>query len=71
LKSVRSTGRKLGDPVRGARAIITAVEGERTPMHLVIGTDALDLVRKKITNLQRTGQLGRHNPQHQFPGGFA
>jgi NAD(P)-dependent dehydrogenase (short-subunit alcohol dehydrogenase family) len=45
-------GRQQGDPVRGARAIITAVEAERPPMHLVIGGDALDLVRKKITSFQ-------------------
>lgn len=46
-------GKQQGDPARGARAIITTVEAEKPPMHLVIGGDALDLIRKKITSFQR------------------
>jgi NAD(P)-dependent dehydrogenase (short-subunit alcohol dehydrogenase family) len=46
-------GKQQGDPARGARAIIAAVEAERPPMHLVIGGDALDLVRGKIISFQQ------------------
>ena len=45
-------GKQQGDPMRGARAVIAALEAERPPLHLVIGSDALDLIRKKITDLQ-------------------
>ena len=48
-----SHGKQQGDPACGARAIITAVEAQSPPMHLVIGGDALDLVRKKITTFQQ------------------
>ncbi len=46
-------GTQRGDPMRGARAIITAVQAEHPPVHLIIGGDALDQVRQKITDLQR------------------
>ena len=46
-------GKQQGDPVLGAKAIISALEGERPPLHLVLGADALDLIRQKITDLQR------------------
>ncbi len=45
-------GKQQGDPMRGARAIVTALEAESPPLHLVIGGDALDLIRKKIADLQ-------------------
>ncbi|MBB3934140.1 oxidoreductase [Aureimonas phyllosphaerae] len=41
-------GKQVGDPVRGARAIIRAVEAERPPVHLLIGGDALDQLRQKL-----------------------
>ena len=46
-------GKQQGDPRRGAQAIITAVEADQPPMHLVIGGDALDQIRQKIIDLQR------------------
>ncbi|KWE61685.1 oxidoreductase [Burkholderia sp. MSMB2157WGS] len=46
-------GKQRGDPMRGARAIIAAVEADDPPMHLVIGGDALDQAREKIAQLQR------------------
>jgi NAD(P)-dependent dehydrogenase (short-subunit alcohol dehydrogenase family) len=46
-------GKQQGDPMRGAKAIITALEADRPPLHLVIGGDALNLIRKKITDLQQ------------------
>ncbi|WP_168880094.1 hypothetical protein [Rhizobium sp. P28RR-XV] len=35
------------------RPLITTVEAEKPPMRLVIGGDALDLIRKKITSFQQ------------------
>jgi NAD(P)-dependent dehydrogenase (short-subunit alcohol dehydrogenase family) len=46
-------GKQAGDPMRGARAIITAVEAERAPVHLLIGGDALDQLRGKLDGLRR------------------
>ncbi len=46
-------GKQAGDPMRGARAIIAAVEAEHPPVHLLIGGDALDQVRAKLDALRR------------------
>jgi len=46
-------GKQVGDPVRGARAIIRAVEAESSPVHLLIGGDALDQLRGKLDGLRR------------------
>ncbi len=46
-------GKQTGDPALGATAIITALEAARPPLHLVIGGDALDLIRKKLTEFQQ------------------
>ncbi|MGH8778062.1 oxidoreductase [Paraburkholderia sp.] len=45
-------GKQQGDPVLGSKAIITALQADRPPLHLVIGGDALDLIRNKIADLQ-------------------
>jgi NAD(P)-dependent dehydrogenase (short-subunit alcohol dehydrogenase family) len=44
--------KQAGDPMRGARAIITAVEAERPPVHLLIGGDALEQFRHKLDRLR-------------------
>jgi NAD(P)-dependent dehydrogenase (short-subunit alcohol dehydrogenase family) len=41
-------GKQLGDPDRGARAIITAVKSSTPPLHLLLGTDALRRAREKL-----------------------
>ncbi len=41
-------GRQIGDPVRGAEAIIAAVEAEQPPHHLLLGSDALRRTREKL-----------------------
>lgn len=46
-------GKQQGDPVLGARAIITAVEAEKPPVHLLIGGDALDQLRTKLDEMRR------------------
>ncbi len=46
---VRSqSGKQKGDPVRAARAIITAVTAETPPKHLVLGALALERFRKHL-----------------------
>lgn len=44
-------GKQIGDPKLGALAIIKAVEAETPPMHLVLGSDALDHVRENQAQL--------------------
>ena len=46
-------GKQQGDPAKGARAIIAAVEAEHPPVHLVIGGDALDQLRAKLDDMRR------------------
>ncbi len=47
-------GKQLGDPALGAQAIVTAVESEHPPLHLVLGSDALKRTRAKIQSLTDT-----------------
>jgi len=48
-----ANGKQENDPVLGARAIIQAIEADKPPLHLVIGGDALDQIRKKLTDLNQ------------------
>lgn len=41
-------GKQLGDPALGAAAIIKAVESENPPLHLVLGSDALQRTHAKL-----------------------
>jgi NAD(P)-dependent dehydrogenase (short-subunit alcohol dehydrogenase family) len=41
-------GNQIGDPARGARAIITAVNAATPPLHLLLGSDALQRAREKL-----------------------
>jgi short-subunit dehydrogenase len=43
------SGKQLGDPVKAARAMLTAINAEHPPAHLLLGSDALALVRNKLT----------------------
>ena len=45
--------KQAGDPSRGARAIIVAVEAGSPPVHLLIGGDALDQFRGKLDALRQ------------------
>ena len=45
--------RQIGDPVRGAAAIIAAVEAADPPLHLLLGSDALRRVREKFSATTR------------------
>jgi NAD(P)-dependent dehydrogenase (short-subunit alcohol dehydrogenase family) len=42
------SGKQLGDPVKAARAMLTAIAAEHPPAHLLLGSDALALVRNKL-----------------------
>ena len=44
-------GKQTGDPERGAKAILAAVDAERPPLHLVLGSDALLRTREKLNAL--------------------
>jgi NAD(P)-dependent dehydrogenase (short-subunit alcohol dehydrogenase family) len=44
-------GKQMGDPVKGVRAIIEAVEAPHPPLHLVLGSDSLDRSRANVARL--------------------
>jgi NAD(P)-dependent dehydrogenase (short-subunit alcohol dehydrogenase family) len=44
----RNSGTQQGDPVRGAEAIIQAVESAEPPLHLLLGKPAYDLTATKL-----------------------
>jgi short-subunit dehydrogenase len=46
------SGKQAGDPHKAAQALLTLVAAEKPPVHLLLGKDAVRLVRQKIANLQ-------------------
>jgi NAD(P)-dependent dehydrogenase (short-subunit alcohol dehydrogenase family) len=44
-------GKQLGDPVKAAQAMLAAIAADRPPAHLLLGSDALSLVRAKLSDL--------------------
>ena len=46
------SGKQVGDPAKAARAMLTLVQSENPPAHLLLGSDALSLVREKIASLK-------------------
>ncbi|MGE8701257.1 MAG: oxidoreductase [Achromobacter sp.] len=46
------SGHQLGDPRRAARAMLAAINADHPPAHLLLGSDALGLVRGKMAALQ-------------------
>ncbi len=47
---VAKNGKQLGDPVKAARAMLTLIDSEQPPAHLLLGSDALSLVRQKLAD---------------------
>jgi NAD(P)-dependent dehydrogenase (short-subunit alcohol dehydrogenase family) len=47
------SGRQLGDPAKAARAMLAAISAHQPPAHLLLGSDALRLVRSKMAALER------------------
>ncbi|SNB61399.1 NADP-dependent 3-hydroxy acid dehydrogenase YdfG [Arboricoccus pini] len=56
------SGKQAGDPVRASQAIIDAVVGEETPLHLVLGAFGVDAVTSKLKasldQIERWRQVG-------------
>lgn len=45
------SGRQLGDPAKLARAVLTLIESGNPPPQLLMGSDALKLVRDKLARM--------------------
>lgn len=45
------SGKQLGDPVKAANAMLALIDSENPPAHLLLGSDALKLVREKLAQL--------------------
>lgn len=52
---LEKNGKQLGDPARAAQAILRLVESEHPPAHLLLGSDALGLVRAALA--ERLAQI--------------
>lgn len=50
---VEKSGKQLGDPVKAARAMLALIDADHPPAHLLLGSDALQLVRTKLSTLAR------------------
>ncbi|MCP3716221.1 MULTISPECIES: oxidoreductase [unclassified Paraburkholderia] len=46
------SGKQLGDPQKAARAMLAAIAADHPPAHLLLGSDALGLVRDKLSTLE-------------------
>ena len=46
------SGKQLGDPQKAARAMLAAISADDPPAHLLLGSDALGLVRDKLSKLE-------------------
>ncbi|ANC42952.1 oxidoreductase [Pandoraea pnomenusa] len=45
------SGKQLGDPAKAARAMLAVIASDTPPAHLLLGSDALTLVREKLSTL--------------------
>lgn len=45
----QKSGKQLGDPAKAARAMLDLITQDSPPHHLLLGSDALDLVRQKLS----------------------
>lgn len=45
------SGKQLGDPLKAARAMLSVIESDAPPSHLLLGSDALGMVREKLSSL--------------------
>src|SRR5471032_524404 len=45
------SGKQAGDPVKAAHVLLEVIAAENPPVHLLLGTDALSLVRDKLAAL--------------------
>ena len=54
------SGHQAGDPIKAAEVLLKLLATENPPVHLLLGSDALKLVREKIVG-QRNQCLGRRD----------
>ena len=47
------SGRQLGDPAKLAAAVLKLIESDTPPPQLLLGSDALKLVRDKLARMTR------------------
>ena len=47
------SGKQAGDPARAAQVLLQLIDAEHAPVHLLLGSDALGVVRQHIADLQR------------------
>lgn len=47
----QKSGSQLGDPTKAARAMLDVIDSDSPPAHLLLGSDAIDLVRQKLSLL--------------------
>jgi len=48
---IEKSGKQLGDPAKAAQAILKVIDTDSPPAHLLLGSDALALVRQKLADL--------------------
>ena len=66
-----NSGKQVGDPARGAKAIVDAVESGEPPLHLLLGKPALQLAYKRLDGLRENfdtwqeATLGADYPEFQ------
>jgi NAD(P)-dependent dehydrogenase (short-subunit alcohol dehydrogenase family) len=46
------SGKQLGDPAKAARAMLAVIDADKPPAHLLLGSDALGLVRGKLSAME-------------------
>jgi NAD(P)-dependent dehydrogenase (short-subunit alcohol dehydrogenase family) len=46
------SGKQLGDPQKAAQAMLAAIDAAQPPSHLLLGSDAVGLVRQKLAALE-------------------
>ncbi|MDA5341109.1 oxidoreductase [Stenotrophomonas maltophilia] len=53
IRSAREakSGHQLGDPAKAAQAMLQIIESDAPPTHLLLGSDALQLVRTKLASM--------------------
>jgi NAD(P)-dependent dehydrogenase (short-subunit alcohol dehydrogenase family) len=49
----KTSGTQQGDPQKAAQAIIKIVEGDKVPFRLLLGSDAIDGIRKELRSQQQ------------------
>ncbi|WP_426353715.1 oxidoreductase [Stenotrophomonas maltophilia] len=56
IRSAREakSGHQLGDPVKAAQAMLKIIDSDAPPSHLLLGSDALQLVRAKLDTMAKS-----------------